>query len=42
VRTGDAALAFVRLHRILAVMTALLAIGAPIVMWRVYRQLFGA
>lgn len=42
VRTGASALAFVRLHRILAAITALLAIGAPVVLWRVYRQLFGA
>ena len=41
IRTGDSALAIVRLHRVLAAMTALLAIGAPVVLWRVYRQLFG-
>jgi hypothetical protein len=42
VRTGASALAFVRLHRTLAAIAALLAIGAPVVLWRVYRQLFGA
>lgn len=42
VRTGADALAFVRLHRILAGITALVAIGWPVLLWRAYRLLFGA
>lgn len=42
VRTGTDALAFVRLHRIVAAITALIAIGWPILLWRAYRRLFGA
>ena len=42
VRTGNAAGAIARLHYILAGFMALLAIGVPVLLWRVYEVLFGS
>jgi hypothetical protein len=42
VRTGDAARAIARLHYFLSGLMALLAIGVPVLLWRVYEVLFGS
>jgi len=42
VRTGNAAGAIARLHYVLSGLMALLAIGVPLLLWRVYDVLFGS
>ncbi|MGD8699292.1 MAG: hypothetical protein PVJ43_08385 [Gemmatimonadales bacterium] len=41
IRTGTSATAIARLHYLLAVLAALMAIFVPVVLWRVYAGLFG-
>lgn len=41
VRTGASAMAVARLHYVLAVIVALMAIIAPVLLWRVYSGLVG-
>ncbi len=41
VRTGASALAIARLHNAFAAIAALMAIVAPLLLWRVSRELFG-